>query len=110
MEYKVSHLEKAYDRAFDRAAAQLDKYRTLKNQMNANYENMKRHYEENINQLKNEKNYPALSTASPENIVEAVKADMRRELEEEIQRDSQELAEIDKMIARINELEVQAGK
>lgn len=36
------------------------------------------------------------------------KANMRRELENEISRDRQELSEIDKMISRINELELQS--
>ena len=70
-------------------------------------ENLKSQLDEDttqINRLKNEKNYSALNSASPENLVEAVKADMRRELEDEISRDKQELSEIDKMIAKIEEL------
>ena len=60
-----------------------------------------------INELKREKNYSGLDAASKE-MVAAVKEDMRRELDAEISRDKQELAEIDKMIARINELELQS--
>lgn len=70
-------------------------------------ENLKSQLDEDttqINRLKNEKNYSALNSASPENLVEAVKADMHRELEDEISRDKQELSEIDKMIAKIEEL------
>ena len=66
----------------------------LKNQMNENY----RH---RINQLKNEKNYSGLDN---QDVMNAVKADMKRELENEIARDKQELEEIDKMISQINKL------
>lgn len=38
------------------------------------------------------------------------KANMRRELENEIKRDKQELAEIDKIISKINELELQSRR
>lgn len=60
-----------------------------------------------VNELKREKNYSGLSY-SPDEIISDVKRDMQRELDNEISRDKQELAEIDKMIARINELELQA--
>ena len=109
-EYANSHMERKYDAALDRAIAKASEYNALRNQINGNYENAKKHFEENINRLKNEKNYSALNNASPENLVEAVKADMRRELEDEIARDKQELAEIDKMLSRINELEMQAKR
>ena len=108
--YSNEHLNRAWDRALDRSIAKWDEYKALKNQVDANFENAKKHYEENINRLKNEKYYPALNTASPENLVEAVKADMRREIEDSISRDKQEIAEIDKMISRINELEQQAKR
>lgn len=75
-------------------------------------ENLRRRVNENFNnriaELKREKNYPALNDANPQNIVDAVAADMRREIENEIAQDRQELAEIDRMIARINELELKA--
>lgn len=60
-----------------------------------------------VNELKREKNYSGLSY-SPDEIISDVKRDMQRELDNEISRDKQELAEIDKMIARINELELQS--
>ena len=72
----------------------------LKNQMNENYRNR-------INQLKNEKNYSGLSN---QDVLNAVKSDMKREIENEISRDKQELEQIDKMISRINELELQATR
>lgn len=72
----------------------------LKNQMEENYRNR-------INKLKNEKNYSGLNDAD---VMKAVKSDMKRELENEISRDQQELSEIDKMISRINELELQAER
>ena len=38
------------------------------------------------------------------------KADMRRELENEISNDKKELEQIDKMISKINELELQSRR
>lgn len=75
----------------------------LRQRMNDNFNSR-------INELKREKNYSALSNADANNMINAVKEDMRRELDEEISRDRQELAEIDKMIARINELELQSRR
>lgn len=62
-----------------------------------------------VNKLKREKNYSGLSY-SPDEIISDVKRDMQRELDKEISRDKQELAEIDKTIARINELELQSKR
>lgn len=107
-EYSNSHLERAYDRASNKRVAKGNEIKALKNQIQENYNSVNRHYEENLSQLRGEKNYPALSNSSPENILNAVKADMQRELQEEIAREESELAEIDKMLARINELEMQA--
>lgn len=42
--------------------------------------------------------------------LDQAKNDMRRELENEISRDKQELAEVDKMISKINELELQSRR
>ena len=76
-------------------------------------ENLRRQMNENfsarINELKREKNYSGLDS-SPSKIISSVKADMRRELDKEISQDKQELEAIDKMIARINELELQAKR
>lgn len=74
----------------------------LRQQMNDNFNHR-------IAQLKRERNYSGLN-AERSDIIRSVKADMRREIDEEIARDRQELAEIDKMIARINELELKAKK
>lgn len=70
---------------------------------------MNNDFNSRVNQLKNEKNYSGL-TYSPSEIVANVKSDMQRELDSEIAKDKQELSEIDKMIARINELELQAKR
>lgn len=76
-------------------------------------ENLRRQMNENFNsriaELKREKNYSGLDS-SPSNILNKVKGDMRRELDDELQRDKQDLAAIDSMIARINELELQAKR
>ena len=77
-------------------------------------ENLRRRMNENfnsrINELKREKNYSGLDSWLPSQMINSVKEDMRRELDNEISRDRQELAEIDKMIARINELELQSRR
>ena len=70
---------------------------------------MNNDFNSRINALKRERNYSGL-TYSPDSVISDVKNDMRRELDNEIARDKQELAEIDKMIARINELELQAKR
>lgn len=70
---------------------------------------MNNDFNSRINELKRERNYSGL-TYSPDSVIVDVKNDMRRELDNEIARDKQELAEIDKMIARINELELQAKR
>ncbi len=70
---------------------------------------MNNDFNSRINELKRERNYSGL-TYSPDSVIADVKNDMRRELDNEIARDKQELAEIDKMIARINELELQAKR
>ena len=61
-----------------------------------------------VAELKREKNYSAFNNADANRIVDAVKADMKREIESEIAQERQELAEIDRMISRINQLELQA--
>ena len=76
-------------------------------------ENLRRRMNDNfnsrINDLKREKNYSALNSP-PADIVHYVKNEMRTELDSEISQDKQELAAIDKMIARINEIELQAKR
>ena len=76
-------------------------------------ENLRRRMNDNfnsrINELKREKNYSALNSP-PSDIVYRVKDEMRTELNSEISHDKQELAAIDKMIARINEIELQAKR
>lgn len=70
---------------------------------------MNENFNSRINELKREKNYSGLNS-DPSNIIYSVKADMRRELDAEISRDKQELESIDKMIARINEIELQVKR
>ena len=76
-------------------------------------ENLRRRMNDNfnsrINELKREKNYSALNSP-PADIVHYVKNEMRTELDSEISQDKQELEAIDKMIARINEIELQAKR
>ena len=75
---------------------------SLRRRMNDNFNSR-------INELKREKNYSALNSP-PSDIVHYVKNEMRSELDSEISHDKQELEAIDKMIARINEIELQAKR
>ena len=63
-----------------------------------------------INDLKREKHYSALSNSSPSKMVQAIKKDMKRELNDSIKQEQKELENIDRMIARINEIELQQRK
>ena len=99
-EYGDSELRRQISNMESRVNSKESEIQRLKNQMEENYRNR-------INQLKNEKNYSGLDNSD---VMNAVKADMKRELEDEISRDRQELSEIDKMISRINELELQAKR
>ena len=76
--------------------------KNLRRRMNDNFNSR-------INELKREKNYSALNSP-PSDIVYRVKDEMRTELNSEISHDKQELEAIDKMIARINEIELQAKR
>lgn len=73
-------------------------------------ERMERNFQERVDRLKAEKNYSSFKYSDAEDIIENVKEEMREELDDEISRDKQELVEVDKMIARINELELQAKR
>lgn len=72
-------------------------------------QHMNSDFNSRINELKREKNYLGLDSA-PSTIINTVKYNMQLELDNEIEREKQELAEIDKMIARINEIELQARR
>ena len=76
--------------------------------------NLRRRFDENfstrINELRREKFYPAFNYSSPANLLTNIQADMRRELEAEIQSDRDELAAIDAMIDKINEIELQSKR
>ena len=99
-EYGDSELRNQIKNMESRVNKKESEIQRLKNQMEENYR-------DRINQLKNEKNYSGFNNSD---VMNAVKADMKRELEDEISRDRQELSEIDKMISRINELELQAKR
>ena len=70
---------------------------------------MQERLDQRIATLKTEGNYEALSSAPNhmEGLVEAIKRDMKQELENGIKEEQAELAAIDRMIARINEIELQ---
>lgn len=84
------------------------------NQKEFKLKNLRRLVDENfstrINELRREKFYPAFNYSSPANLLTNIKADMRDELEAEIKRDRDELAAIDDMIDKINEIELQVKR
>lgn len=82
--------------------AKEDEVEDLRRKMNDNYN-------EKISALKREKNYSALDKPVSQ-VINSVKKEMRHEIEDEIKQENQKLADIDKMIARINEIELQSRK
>ena len=67
---------------------------------------MEDNFNSRVNELKRERNYSGLNYV-PNMMVSEVKDDMRRELDNELKHDRDELAAIDDMISRINEIELQ---
>lgn len=104
------------------------KISNLQNQVNRQkadadrfWEQMKYDYESRIDQLKREHGYSALYNSGRSNLVDALRAEMRKELEssvsrdkreldESIQRERAELDQINKMINRINSIELNVKK
>lgn len=70
-------------------------------------QHMEYNFQNRIAELKRKKNYQGLEY-NPEYIVFKVKNDMVKELENEIQNEKKQLSEIDRVIARINEIELQS--
>ena len=73
-------------------------------------EKMEENFQARVNKLKAKHNYSSFNYSDAEDIINNVKEEMRDELDDEIARDKQELEAIDKMIARINELELQSKR
>ena len=68
---------------------------------------MQQDFDSRIRELRSERNYSALGS-SPKKMIDKVKEEMARELDAGIAKEKQELAEIDRMISKINELELKA--
>lgn len=73
-------------------------------------EKMEKNFQARVNKLKAERNYSSFNYSDADDIIDNVKEEMRDELNDEIAQDKRELEAIDKMIARINELELQAKR
>ena len=101
-EYGDSALREAISRKENEISRTESDVESLRRRMNDNFNSR-------INQLRRERNYSGLNS-SPGRMISEVKDDMRRELDAELARDKQELAEIDGMIARINELQLQSTR
>ena len=71
-------------------------------------EEMEDRFRERVEELQGERYYDSLDDAEPYDVVDNVREEMREELEQEISAETAQLAQIDEMIARINELELQA--
>lgn len=63
-----------------------------------------------VNQLKREKNYWAFNYSSPASLLTNIKEEMRRELNEELRQENEELAAIDNMIAKINQITLESTR
>ena len=68
---------------------------------------MQQDFDSRIRELRSERNYSALGS-SPKKMIDKVKEEMARELDAGIAKERQELAELDRMIGKINELELKA--
>ena len=73
-------------------------------------EQMEENFKARLDKLKAERNYSSFGYSDDETIIDNIKEEMIEELNSEISHDKQELAAIDKMIARINEIELQAKR
>ena len=73
-------------------------------------EQMEENFQARLEKLKAERNYSSFGYSDDETIIDNVKEEMLEELDEEISQEKQELEAIDKMIARINEIELQAKR
>ena len=73
-------------------------------------EQMEENFKARLDKLKAERNYSSFGYSDDETIIDNVKEEMIEELDSEISQEKQELAAIDKMIARINEIELQAKR
>lgn len=102
-QYGDSALVNAIDKKKNEIDAKEDEVDRLREKMEENFQTR-------VNQLKKERNYSSFNYSDAEDIIDNVKEEMRDELDDEIARDKRELEAIDKMIARINELELQAKR
>ena len=71
-------------------------------------EQMKNNFQTKMDTLSDERFYNSLHAAKPTAVIKKVKQEMKEEIEEKIKNEQSELEEIDKMIAKINELTLQA--
>jgi len=99
--YGDSQLRNEIDNLENRVRNKEAEIQNLRKRMSDNYNSQ-------ISSLKQEKNYDSFRTGTAYNIVSRIKDEMKQELESEIQSSQNELEEINKMIAKINELELQA--
>ena len=90
----------------------IDEKQTAINDKTYEVEKLRQNIWDNFNSkianLKQEKKYPSLNSANPDDVIENVKADMKNEIANAINDDKKELEKIDEMIRRINELELNA--
>ena len=73
-------------------------------------EQMEENFKARLDKLKAERNYSSFGYSDDETIIDNIKEEMIEEIDSEISQEKQELAAIDKMIARINEIELQAKR
>ena len=109
-EYSDEHMYRKWDQIALPMNAKIDECNAIRQRINKNYNEVNRHYEENINQLRREKNYSAFNYSSPANLLTNIKEEMRRELNEELRRENEELAAIDNMIAKINRITLESTR
>ena len=102
-QYGDSALVNAIDKKKSDIDAKEEEVERLREQLEENFQTR-------LDKLKAERDYSSFGYSDAEDIIENVKEEMREELDEEISQEKQELEAIDKMIARINELEREAKR
>lgn len=83
-----------------------DKIYRQENDLDSLRYQVQNNFNDRINELRREKNYSSLNRASSDNnLINSVKEDMKQEMKMSIRKEKEQLAEIDQMIDRINEIE-----
>ena len=102
---KQAEIESKQNQVYNQQNYVDDQERDVKKLRNRMYDD----FQERVDELRQEEDYPGLDSGAY-SIVDDVKANMRREIDEEIQYEQAQLNQINDIIAKINEIELQSKK